>query len=84
MWKRPHFLSSLKLFFCCCGETKNTRGLKKNTEKRIYRFFLATYVAREYDITVARRALVPRESPGTHKNTRIITYSLVAAFLFTF
>lgn len=55
-----------------------------NTEKRIYRFFLATYVARKYDITVARRALVPRESPGTHKNTRIITYSLVAAFLFTF
>ena len=53
-------------------------------EKRIYRFFLATKIAREYDITVARRALVPRESPGTHKNTRIITYSLVAAFLFTF
>ena len=55
-----------------------------NMEKRIYRFFLATKIAREYDITVARRALVPRESPGTHKNTRIITYSLVAAFLFTF
>ena len=54
MWKRPHFLSSIIITFFCCGETKNTRGLKKNTEKRIYRFFLATYVAREYDITVAR------------------------------
>ena len=58
---------------------------KKIRKKEYIDFFsLLMYVAREYDITVARRALVPRESPGTHKNTRIITYSLVAAFLFTF
>ena len=60
-----------------CGET-NTRT--PNTK----RIDFSRYITREYDITVPGIALVPRESPGTRNNTHIITYSLVAAFLFTF
>ena len=34
VWKRPHFLSSLKLFFCCCGETKKYERTQKKYGKK--------------------------------------------------